>query len=99
MLAGAGTVGPADQPFSTGEMAVLAGGDYIQITANETQGSRTPSLEIFLLGGVPLREPVVQYGPFVMCSNAEIMEAVEDFQAGRFGQIPSDAIQPYRMGS
>ena len=98
VLAGAGTVGPADQPFSSGEMAVLVGGDYIQITANETQESRTPSLEVFLLGGVPLREPVVQYGPFVMCSNAEIMEAVEDFQAGKFGQIPADAIQPYRSG-
>lgn len=95
-LAGAGTVGPNGQPFATGEMAVLKDGDYVQISANTTQESRTPNLEVFLIGGVPLRQPVVQYGPFVMCSNAEIMEAVEDFQAGRFGQIPSGAIQPHR---
>ena len=96
VLAGAGTVGPAGQPFATGEMAVLKGGDYVQISANATQESRTPNLEVFLIGGVPLRQPVVQYGPFVMCSNEEIMEAVEDFQAGRFGQIPLGAIQPHR---
>ena len=96
VLAGAGTVGPTGQPFATGEMAVLKDGDYVQISANTTQESRTPNLEVFLIGGVPLRQPVVQYGPFVMCSNEEIMEAVEDFQAGRFGQIPSGAIQPHR---
>lgn len=99
VLAGAGTVGPAGQPFATGEMAVLKDGDYVQISANATQESRTPNLEVFLIGGVPLRQPVVQYGPFVMCSNEEIMEAVEDFQAGRFGQIPLGAIQPRRPAS
>ena len=99
VLAGAGTVGPTGQPFATGEMAVLKDGDYVQISANTTQESRTPNLEVFLIGGVPLRQPVVQYGPFVMCSNEEIMEAVEDFQAGRFGQIPLGAIQPHRPAS
>lgn len=99
VLAGAGTVGPTGQPFATGEMAVLKDGDYVQISANATQESRTPNLEVFLIGGVPLRQPVVQYGPFVMCSNEEIMEAVEDFQAGRFGQIPLGAIQPHRPAS
>ena len=99
VLAGAGTVGPTGQPFATGEMAVLKDGDYVQISANATQESRTPNLEVFLIGGVPLRQPVVQYGPFVMFSNEEIMEAVEDFQAGRFGQIPLGAIQPHRPAS
>ena len=99
VLAGAGTVGPTGQPFATGEMAVLKDGDNVQISANATQESRTPNLEVFLIGGVPLRQPVVQYGPFVMCSNEEIMEAVEDFQAGRFGQIPLGAIQPHRPAS
>lgn len=99
VLAGAGTVGPAGQAFATGEMSVLKDGDYVQISANATQESRTPNLEVFLIGGVPLRQPVVQYGPFVMCSNEEIMEAVEDFQAGRFGQIPLGAIQPHRPAS
>ena len=95
-LAGAGTVGPDRQPFGSGEMAVLIGGDTLSISAAATQESRSPNLEVFIIGGVPLRQPVVQYGPFVMTSNAEIMEAIEDFQAGRFGQIPIDAIQPHR---
>jgi hypothetical protein len=51
---------------------------------------------MFIIGGVPLREPVVQYGPFVMNTRAEIMQAYEDYQTGRFGQIPAGAIQPYR---
>jgi hypothetical protein len=51
---------------------------------------------MFIIGGVPLREPVVQYGPFVMSSRDEIIEAFEDFQKGCFGQIPPNAIQPYR---
>ena len=71
-------------------------GDNGRVSAAATQESRSPNLEVFIIGGVPLRQPVVQYGPFVMTSNAEIMEAIEDFQAGRFGQIPIDAIQPHR---
>jgi len=53
-------------------------------------------LEVFLIGGVPLREPVVQYGPFVMNTRAEIQEAFEDFNAGRLGVVPANAIQPHR---
>ena len=49
-----------------------------------------------IIGGLPLREPVVQYGPFVMNTRDEIVQAYEDFQTGRFGQIPMHAIQPHR---
>lgn len=96
VLAGTGAVGPDNHPLHTGQLAVLAGGDTVRITAGAMPDSRTNALEVFLIGGKPLREPVVQYGPFVMRSRAEIMEAYEDFQKGRFGQIPVDAIQPYR---
>ena len=96
VLAGSGTVGVEDRPIRTGQTAVLVEGDSVRLRADAAQESRSPSLEVFLIGGVPLREPVVQYGPFVMSTKAEIMEAFEDFQKGRFGQIPSDAIQPHR---
>ena len=45
---------------------------------------------------MPLHERVFMYGPFVMSSQEEVMQAVEDYQKGRFGQIPVDAIMPHR---
>ena len=96
VLAGNGAVGAEGRLFATGQLAVLGAGDTIRVAASTRQDSRTPNLEVFILGGVPLREPVVQYGPFVMSTKAEVMEAFEDFQAGRFGRIPANAIQPFR---
>jgi hypothetical protein len=95
-LAGRGAVGEEGRILRSGQLAVLGAGETIRVQADATQESRTPNLEVIVLGGVPLREPVFQYGPFVMSSKAEVMEAFEDFQAGRFGQIPADAIQPHR---
>jgi quercetin 2,3-dioxygenase len=53
-------------------------------------------LDIFLIGGIALREQVFQYGPFVMSTKEEVMQAMEDYQKGRFGHIPVDAIMPHR---
>ena len=97
VLTGDGAVGAELRPFGTGQMAVLADGDTVKIRANQSQESRSPNLDVFLIGGVPLREPVFQYGPFVMSTKAEVMEAFEDFQAGRFGHIPADALTPHQM--
>ena len=96
-LAGSGVVGADVQPFRSGQTAVLVDGDTVAIQADAVQDSRTENFEIFLIGGVPLREPVVQYGPFVMSTKQEIMEAFEDFQAGRLGTVPANAIQPHRI--
>lgn len=49
----------------------------------------TTDLDVFLLGGRPIREPVVQYGPFVMNTRAEIVQAMDDFRAGRLGTVPA----------
>lgn len=96
-LAGSGAVGAERRPFNSGQLAVLEQGDSIVISADDRQDSSSPNLEVFLLGGKPLREPVAAYGPFVMCTKAELVEAFEDYQAGRLGTIPSNAIQPHRV--
>ena len=49
------------------------------------------SFEVYLLGGLPIREPVAHYGPFVMNTREEIAQAFEDYQAGRLGSIPDNA--------
>ena len=99
-LAGQGTAGESLDgnslaKISTGAMTVYGPGDRLVITADAQQDSRHNALEIFLLGGQPIKEPVVAYGPFVMNSKAEIIQALEDYQFGRFGQIPDDALQPF----
>ena len=99
-LAGQGTVGESVDgnplaKISTGSLAVFGAGDRLVITADNQQDSRHNALEIFLLGGQPIKEPVVAYGPFVMNDKAGIIQAMEDYQYGRFGQIPDDALQPF----
>ena len=53
-------------------------------------------MEVIILGGQPIAEPVAHYGPFVMNTREELVQAVEDFQSGRFGRIPADALRPFR---
>ncbi len=89
VLAGKGTVGAERRPIETGQLAVLGAGDVIDIHASAHQETRTPSLEVLVLGGRRIGEPVAWGGPFVMNTRAEVIEAFEDFQAGRLGQIPS----------
>ena len=96
VLSGKGSIGPDGHPIQTGQNVVLVNGNVLRIAAHPSQETRSPNLEMFIIGGVPLREPVVQYGPFVMNTRDEIMQAYEDFQTGRFGQIPMHAIQPHR---
>jgi redox-sensitive bicupin YhaK (pirin superfamily) len=90
VLSGRGTVGPDGQPIHEGQLAVLGAGDAIRVAADEAQDSAAPALELLLLGGQPIREPVAAYGPFVMNTKAELQQAYDDFQAGRLGRIPAE---------
>jgi redox-sensitive bicupin YhaK (pirin superfamily) len=89
VLAGDGTVGEDGQPVHTGQLAVLGAGDTVVVGAADRQQSRHPQLEVLVLGGRPIGEPVVAYGPFVMNTKAEIAQAFEDFQRGMLGRIPA----------
>ena len=53
------------------------------------QESRSPNLDVLILGGRPIREPVAWMGPFVMNTREEVLQAVADYQAGRLGTIPA----------
>jgi redox-sensitive bicupin YhaK (pirin superfamily) len=89
VLAGRGTVGTDRRPIRLGQLAVHGAGDALRVTADPTQDGNTPALELYLMGGQPIREPVAHYGPFVMNTRAELIQAVEDYQAGRLGVIPA----------
>jgi redox-sensitive bicupin YhaK (pirin superfamily) len=88
VLSGQGTIGTDDQPIRMGQSAVLGAGDYLTVAADAQQDSRTPALDVMLVGGKPIREPLAWAGPFVMNTKAEVLAAYEDFQKGRFGHIP-----------
>jgi redox-sensitive bicupin YhaK (pirin superfamily) len=92
VLAGQGTVGLDQRPIGEGQMAVHEDGDFLVLSSNSTQDSRTRAFEVLILGGEPIGEPVATYGPFVMNTRAELQQAFDDYEAGRLGQIPADHI-------
>ncbi|WP_019547729.1 pirin family protein [Streptomyces sulphureus] len=89
VLAGRGSVGTEHRPVRLGQAAVFGSGESLTVRAADSQDAHTPELEILLLGGRPLREPMAHYGPFVMNSQVELAEAFEDFKSGRLGRIPA----------
>ncbi|MDF3282654.1 pirin family protein [Gordonia sp. N1V] len=95
VLSGRGTVGPDARPIEQGQLAVFGAGDRITVSADAGQDSNRPALEVLFLGGQPIREPVAQYGPFVMNTREQLIEAMEDFQAGRLGVVPPNALMPH----
>jgi redox-sensitive bicupin YhaK (pirin superfamily) len=91
VLSGNGSVGAEQRPLRSGQLAVLGAGDLITITADDAQDAATPTLDVLVLGGLPIREPVAAYGPFVMNTRAELQQAYDDFNAGRLGRVPAEA--------
>jgi len=89
-LAGSGSVGSGKRPIRMGQLAVLGSGGALTIEADHAQESRSPDLDVLILGGAPIREPIAAYGPFVMNTREELVQAFEDYQAGKLGTIPAD---------
>jgi redox-sensitive bicupin YhaK (pirin superfamily) len=77
-----GRVTAGDSAAKAGELLLFANdGERLSLAATE-------DTHVILLSGEPIREPIVQYGPFVMNSIAEIQKAIVDVETGRFGPIP-----------
>ena len=89
VMAGHGTVGVGASPVQTGQLAVFGPGSALTLAAAPVQEGRSPNLDVLLLGGRPIREPVAWMGPFVMNTREEVIQAFEDYQAGRLGSIPA----------
>jgi len=85
-----GGVGDERRPVKAGQLTVFGQGDTVTLTATGDE-----PLDVILLGGEPIREPVVQYGPFVMNTKAEIQQALDDFQRGRLGTVPPNGLKPF----
>ena len=88
-LAGNGYVGEERRPVQMGQLTVFGDGDCIVVRAADVQESRAPEMELFILGGQPIGEPVAWMGPFVMNTKREVLQAFEDFQKGLLGTIPA----------
>jgi redox-sensitive bicupin YhaK (pirin superfamily) len=80
---GAVTVG--ERLVEDGQLALLGPGDQVRFRGAEGGG------RLLLLAGKPIDEPVVHYGPFVMNSEREVMEAIRDYQTGKMGEITRSA--------
>jgi len=86
------TVGPEQVAVRTGQLTVFgAGGSVTMAAAKEQDGRHAAGMDVIILGGQPIREPVAWMGPFVMNTKAEVQRAFEDYQAGRLGTIPATA--------
>jgi redox-sensitive bicupin YhaK (pirin superfamily) len=94
VLSGSGSVGVERRPVRLGQLAVFGPGEVLTVSADASQESRSPNLDVLLLGGQPIREPVAAYGPFVMNTREELVQAFEDYQAGRLGTIPAVPSEP-----
>ena len=92
-MAGRGTIGAGTEPLTieSGQLAVFGPGDAITVSAqpHARQESRSPNLDVLVLGGRPIGEPVAWMGPFVMNTREELLQAVSDYHAGRLGTIPA----------
>jgi redox-sensitive bicupin YhaK (pirin superfamily) len=97
VLSGRGFAGEELRPIADHQLVIFGQGDRIVLRAAKTQNGDTKALDVLLLGGLPIREPLAHYGPFVMNTHDEIVQTIEDFRRGRLGIIPADQRAPRKF--
>jgi hypothetical protein len=93
-LAGQGTAGPAERPLRDHQLIVFGEGDHLTIRAADRIEGDIGTLELLVVGGLPIREPIAWHGPFVMNTRDEIVRALDDYRAGRMGTVPAGQLGP-----
>ncbi len=90
VMSGRGQVGESAVAIGPSQLAVLGAGDSIVLAADQQQESRHGrGLEVLVLGGAPIGEPIAWAGPFVMNTEAEVRQAFADARSGRLGVVPA----------
>jgi hypothetical protein len=85
VLDGEGLFGAGEERAGDGQMVIFAQ-DGEEVVIKNSADAESP-LNVLLIAGVPLNEPVVRYGPFVMNTETEIVQAIDDYRNGRMGSI------------
>jgi quercetin 2,3-dioxygenase len=96
-LTGSGYAGAENRPIGEHDLVVFGPGDYLVLRAADLPANGRNALDVLVLGGIPIREPIAHYGPFVMNTRDEIIQTLDDFRRGRLGVIPADQLAPRRF--
>ncbi|MBV9233309.1 MAG: pirin family protein [Candidatus Eremiobacteraeota bacterium] len=99
VLTGSGFAGADNRPIAEHDLVVFGRGDHVVLRAADVPGGDATALDVLLLGGVPIREPIAHYGPFVMNTREEIVATLDDFRRGRLGVIPADQLAPRKFSN
>jgi len=77
-------VGPQGRLIDEGQLVIFGAGEAIDLALDAQADT---AARFLLFGGVPIREPIARYGPFVMNTREELQQAFDDYQSGRMGVI------------
>ena len=96
VLSGNGYAGKEKVPVNSGQAIQFGSGDFVNVSASMIQDTRSNNLELLILGGQPIREPIAWQGPFVMNTKHELMNAFKDYHSGKLGIMPANNYMPHK---